>query len=1147
MGALHAPSHAQIDRNTNGFSDVWESAYGSNLSPSHDLDGDGFTNREEADAGTNPHNATDFPRSGVFTMTASDMAMVHFPSIPGVRYQIEASTNLLDWAPYGSPIIGNGDTVTTPFALREAYRPGGVSGTVWTGLTGYGITLIKDYATNATAPTPALTDMFTSLEVPQTEPNEEQFGIFVRGWLIAPATGDFTFWLASDDSSELWLSTNENPQLKTLIASVSGWTGFREWSKYPTQQSAPIALTAGRNYYFEVYQRESYGGDHLSVAWTRPGAPPETREIIAAPYLTSASGSLYDLAQAGGSLSFRLNVGHVDSDLDGLFDFEERLLGLNPENATSTPRQPDEPEAFRILDSANAITIGATTPRAYEATSSPGQFTIYRAGGIGPINVPFTLSGSATPGVDFTQPIGNIIFAPGQRTATLDITPLSDSLTETAETVVVTLTAGTNYLLGVPASSIITIDDAPDILYVALLRSVDGVTAGGSGVGAVRRAGNALSSAVNLSFNGLSSDETAAEIYLSSNGLSGITVCSLPVDQVGLHPWTFAPTNGLTSAQIVEALDRGEGWMRIRTVAFPDGELTGLLLRSPGWQTMPAPVDPPPAPTAPATSGDAARFLTQATFGPTTNDMAAMTTNQFAAWIDHQLALPATRHLPYVQFRRAELMARDGNDGWQQPRQMAWWQHALTAPDQLRQRMAWALSQILVVSQFGALDGEHEGIALYYDILIDGAFGNYRDLLEQITLSPMMGTYLSMMRNQKPDPATGHEPDENYAREIMQLFSIGLTEMHNDGSYKLSEEGMPLPTYTQSDIVGLAHIFTGWSAHYDPTNPPSWSPGNVADANDWFYWGWDSMRPMSFYPDKHDTLDRTIVGGHTIPAGTNGIDRLDQALDVLFHHPNTGPFVARQLIQKFITSNPSPGYIHRVASVFNNNGFGVRGDLAATIKAVLLDYEARSPSALNSISFGKPIEPVMRLTRMLRAFLPAAPFAASGDHRLFMEFQWSMTEQVPQYASSVFNFFQPGYRQPGRIARSGLFSPEFQIYAETTALRQANLHYSFINWGIWTSEPLTTNQNVVLTLNLQPLVDVLQSPGLTPAQSQTALIDYLNTWFLFGRMSTNLRSDLESFFASLPGWYGYTDVDQRMRARIALYLVLNSPEFLVQR
>ncbi len=1140
-------AHSQIDLNTNGVSDIWEASHGTDLDHGIDSDGDGFSNGEEARAGTDPHDGTSYPKSNLITVVADDHAFVVFPTIPGIHYQIEASTNLVTWLPYGKPVVGDGAVRTLDIAMRQSFSPGGVSASVWTGLTGYGVALIRNYATNA-AIQPHIRRTVSLLEYPQSSPNQEQFGTYITGWLVPPASGSYTFWIASDDSSELWLSTDASPAAKRLVASVDGWTGYREWTKYPSQQSASINLVSNRTYYFEVFHRESFGGDHLSVAWTRPDAAPGSRDIIGGSFVTPSPGSLYDFAQGGNPVSLRLSVQQVDSDNDGLLDYEEEVLGLNPAMTNSTPRQPDRSEALRIIGSENSITIGSTKPRAYESTGASGEFTVYRGGNINPVSVPFMISGSAIPETDFIQPPGTIAFHAGQRLATINIVPVYDGIIETAEVVTITLLPGTNYVLGSPATASVSIDDAPDVLYVAQMRVASGIPGGGgSGVGSVRRAGNALSSRINLSFNGLKSSEISAEIIVSSNGITGTVVETLPMDQVSRHPWNFAATNGMSREAILEALDAGYAWIRIRTAANPSGELIGQLIKSPGWQTMPVPVDPPPAPVSAGTIAEASRFLTQATFGPSSVDLAALTSSTFAAWIDNQQSLPPTYHLPYVQFRRAELYARDGSDGWQTPRQMAWWQHALTAPDQLRQRMAWALSQILVVSQFGALDGEHEGVTRYYDHLIENAFGNYRDLLEDVTLSPMMGIYLSMMRNQKPDPVTGHEPDENYAREIMQLFTIGLTEMHNDGSFRLDAEGMPIPTYTQNDIVGLAHIFTGWSAHYDTTNPPTWSNGSVAHPNDWFVWGWDSMRAMSFYGNRHDTLDRTIVGNVTIPASTNGVDRMRQALDTLFNHPNMGPFIARQLIQRFVTSNPGPGYIHRVASVFNDNGSGVRGDLGATIKAVLLDHDARSPTLLDSVSFGKPVEPVMRMTRMLRAFPPAAPFAANGDHRLFVEFQWSMPEQVPQYASSVFNFYQPGYRQPGLIARSGLSSPEFQIYAETTAMREANLHYSAINWGIWTSEPLTTNSNVTLQMDMSPLVAILQTPALTPAQAQGMLIDHLDALLLFGNMSSTLRGNLESFFASLPSWYNYTESNQSLRARVALYLVLNSPEFLTQR
>jgi hypothetical protein len=272
------------------------------------------------------------------------------------------------------------------------------------------------------------------------------------------------------------------------------------------------------------------------------------------------------------------------------------------------------------------------------------------------------------------------------------------------------------------------------------------------------------------------------------------------------------------------------------------------------------------------------------------------------------------------------------------------------------------------------------------------------------------------------------------------------------------------------------------------------------------------------------------------------------ALDAIFRHPNVGPFVARQLIQRLVTSNPSPGYIYRVASVFNDNRNGVRGDLAATVRAVLLDYEARSPAARDSTSFGKPAEPVLRMTRLFRGVPTPPPLQNQGDGRYFINFQWSLPEQAPLLAHSVFNFYQPGYRQPGRIARAGLLSPEFQIFSETTAIRQANQAYSAIHWGTWTSEPDGMGGNAIIQLDLDPLVAILDTPGLSDAEAQGALIDWLDQRLLFGAMSPELRSDIQAAFSRLPAWYGTNDpAHQRGRARLALYLILNSPEFFVQR
>ncbi|MCB1069518.1 MAG: DUF1800 family protein [Kiritimatiellae bacterium] len=1134
---------ARIDLATNHLSDVWEVAYGQGLAPEGDSDGDGFSNLEEAIAGTDPHDGTSYPRSS-FVTHQDNQILIRFDTIPGVQYQVELSPNLSDWFPASPTVSGSGHQQEISMSLEDTAIPTELTLSVWTGLTGYGVGVIQSYVATGSPP-PDFVREISLLNFPPTNPDEEQFGRYIGGWLIPPETGVYTFWLASDDGSELWLSTNSLDDHLSLAASVPGWTAYQQWDKYPEQQSLPLALSAGQRYAFSVYQRESYGGDHLSVAWTRPTAPPQSRDLIGWPYLTAIGQSLREL-DAGGTLAFRLTVREVDSDQDGVSDYEESMLGLNANLATTTPRQPDYDAALRILGSGSAVTIGASTPRAYEAGAQAGAWTVYRSGGIDPIRVSYTVSGTAQPGSDYLPLTGTVDVPAGTKAVHIPLEPLPDGVLEPAETVVVTLLPGTNYSLGTPASATVTLDDAEDVLYVAQLRPVTALLGGGSGIAAVRRTGNALGSVVSLSFGGLTSLQLGSDLLVSSNGIVGTTVLNLPSDQVASLAWTFDGTNGLTREDILNALDAEALWVRIRSEGQPGGELVGQLLRQPGWTVMPAPPTPPPAPTNADSRAEAARFLAQATFGPTMEDITALTSTTYAAWIDAQLALPPTLHLPFVQARRAELLAREGNDGWQGPRHEAWWQHAITAPDQLRQRMAFALSQILVISQFGALDSDHEGVTLYYDRLLALAFGNYRELIEEVTLSPMMGTYLSMMRNRKPDPVTGHEPDENYAREIMQLFTVGLTELHPDGSLRLDEEGLPIPTYSQEDTVGLAHIFTGWSAHYDPTNPPTWSNGSIADPDDWFQWGWDAMRPMSFYPNFHDTEDRVILGNTLIPAGTNGYDRLSQALDTLFNHPNLGPFLARQLIQRFVTSNPSPGYIHRVAAAFHDNGQGVRGDLGATLTALLLDPEARHPADQDTISNGKPMEPVLRLTRMLRAFTPNAPFAASGDDRLFLNFQYAIPEQAPLNAPSVFNFFQPVYRQPGAIARAGLYSPEFQIFAETTAIGQANLHYSIINWGLWIGEPEGTNDHVVLQLNLDRETALLDDPAYsTPAEAQAALLNHLDQLLLCGGMTSTLRADIQGAFDELPSWFGYTADRQRRRVQTALYLILNSPEFFV--
>jgi len=1143
LATLHGLHAQQIDDNGNGLSDVWEAAHGSTLLPDVDQDADGFTNLQEAACGTDPANSASYPFIREVRPGSPDLITNIWPTVAGIRYRTLVSADMIAWQPVGMPVAGTGSDVVQVLEMSATILTGDADFSKWN-LTG-GLSTLKQYAASG-SPAPGFTSKSSVLKVVQSAPDANSFGEYSRGWIVPTETGIHTFWIAGDDNCEFWLSTDDSPANKRLVASVDGWTSSGQWDRYLSQKSAEISLQAGVPYFFELFHKEYNGGDHVEVAWTRPGKPVGTRETIGSEHLSSSSSNLAEIAATAKRLFFRLEASQMDSDGDGVSDYEEMMLGLDPAISTTTPRLADLEAARRSLASPSTVNVGVATARGYEDNGQAAEFVVFRTGGIGPITVPFSISGSAVAGVDFAPLAGTVSFPAGARSVKIRVVPLVDSEIEPAESVSLTLSPGTGFVLGSPLEASVTIDDAPDVLHVARLRTAPGLSSGGSGTAAVRRDGNSLGSVVSLSFGGLGSEEVSAEIFHSLNGVGGPTVFTFPSDQVQGVEWDFSPAGGLSRGQILAALASGELWVRINTTGAGGAEIIGQLLATPAWQTPPV---IPPAPTAPAIATDireTARFLTQATFGPTESSLAALNGNLYAGWIDAQLALPPTLHRPGYIARRDQLLARDDDDGWQGPRIEIWWQRALTAPDQLRQRMAFALSQIFVISQFGALDGNHEEVTLYYDMLLENSFGNYRDLLENVTLSPVMGTYLSMIRNRKPDPLTGHEPDENYAREIMQLMSVGLSETHIDGSLKLDAVGMPVPTYTQDDTVGLAHIFTGWGPHYDPANPPQWDDGSTPSPGDWFRYGWDRKNPMTLYAPEHDTTERTILGGNVIPAGTDGRQRLEQALDVISNHPNVGPFMAKHLIQKFVTSNPSPGYIARVAAVFNDDGTGVRGNLGATLKAVLLDYEARDPAPRVSFSYGKSSEPLLRTARVFRAIPGILPRSEFSDPNYYFNTQYSLPEQAPLLSPSVFNFFQPGYSNPGQVARKGLLSPEFQIFGETNALRQANETFGAVHWGVWTREQDANGDNHIFRFDFTDLVAILNSPG-GQIVAQNLLLDHLNGRLLFGTMSAELRAEILAAYAALPGWFGTTTERQESRVEMALYLILNSPEFFVQR
>lgn len=504
---------------------------------------------------------------------------------------------------------------------------------------------------------------------------------------------------------------------------------------------------------------------------------------------------------------------------------------------------------------------------------------------------------------------------------------------------------------------------------------------------------------------------------------------------------------------------------------------------------------------------EAFRFLNQATFGATEAEAKRLIDMGAEAWIDEQLTQPASLQLPHLQSLPRPALLID----LQPDRMDIWFRNAISGKDQLRQRVAFALSEIMVVSQLSDLEDLPYSMADYYDMLARNAFGNYRDLIEDVTLHPSMGVYLSMLGNEKPDAALSIRPDENYARELMQLFSIGLVELNLDGSTVTDGLGVPVPTYDQAVIEGFSHVYTGWNF----AGAASFKLASPNDNN--------QTVPMQLYPDFHDTGEKLMLNGAIIPAGQTGKEDLAAALDNIFNHPNVGPFIAIRLIQRLVTSNPSPGYIERVASVFNDNGSGVRGDLGATVRAILLDDEARPDLAMDFD--GKVKEPLLRLTQIWRAF-----DARSASGRYPLSAASAIFGQGPLQSPSVFNFFSPFYAPSGEIRSAGMVAPALEIATEYQNTMVTN--FMFLQALALTSEVTDLEPDDVY-INIDDEMAV--------ADDTDSLIDLVTEKLLAGVISQTLRDEIARMVNLVP------ITESAYRVGQVIYFITTSPEFAYQK
>ncbi len=734
----------------------------------------------------------------------------------------------------------------------------------WNGVAG---TSVADIPVSAA---PTGTANLSSLETPTDF--GDNYGSRIRGYLTAPFSGNYYFWIAANNSAELWIANDDEPVNTFKRAWVTGGsTTPRTWNAQASQKSPWMALEQGKKYYFEVLHKAGTGaGDNLAVGWLLPGeAGTVPSEVVPgyalSPYVASTTNA------SVGTLYF-----------------------------TTLLQQPGSPVA-------NPKGVGKSTLRVFENANPPYAI--------------MTRSYENLTGVITSEHIHADPYLANSAQIVFDIDAPAT-----------------------PGDGLITVSSDPN--------------------------------------------------YQTNSAGDPIA-----------YKWTINAVGTLSRADLLEIIRQGKAYINLHTALNPNGEIRGNYALANGTRTFTAPPAPPAWTDDHTTDAGAVRFLTQATFGPNPAEIAALKAMpSYEAWINDQFTKPSTRQLPEVLAREQYNVFASFDDIVTFD---TWWKNAISAPDQLRQRIAFALSEIHVASAAGPLADNSRAISFYYDQFTDNAFGNFRTILQNTTLTPGMGRYLDMLKNDKPDISIGRSPNENYGREIMQLFSVGLYRMWPDGTLMLNSKDSPIDTYSQREIVGISHVFTGWDYGYDGAYRTS-----LGAATDW-------TRMMREVPVRHFTGQKRLLNNEVLPGLTNagGLfldpyathtstqynDTNYQALpavelsavhDQLFNHPNVGPFVCRQLIQRLVTSHPSRDYVYRVVQKFNDNGSGVRGDMQAVIKGILLDYEARSKDMYTTYtnnlggglfstnqaraSFGKQREPIMRVAAAARAFRPSS-FAGSYD------------------------------------------------------------------------------------------------------------------------------------------------------------------------
>ncbi|HEY4282731.1 MAG TPA: DUF1800 family protein [Chthoniobacterales bacterium] len=815
---------------------------------------------------------------------------------------------------------------------------------------------------------------------------------------------------------------------------------------------------------------------------------------------------------------------NLDSDGDGFSNLQESIAGTNPLNANSTPTQ--------------QLTInGATASVGW--TSVPGKKYIVQTNNT--LSAPewqpaATLIGTGT-AVMLDFPVSDLpqFF----RLQVQDLDTDTDGLTDSEELAIGfdPATAHTQRYDQTDFQRVSTSWNSPSTITVGVVDADMSERWPGKGVIAIRRSGGLKPVTVNFALGGTA---TLGSDYSAS--ATGSVLIPAGAREVWVE---FSPVADADDAESTETI----------TLTLQSGIGYSIGPISSGTVNLAnEPANGPPNLKA------AARFLLQAAFGPDQDsssdpddipeNVEAVMALGYAGWIDDQFTRPIGYIQPWVDWAAANANGIQLYGNW---KEFSWWARVMGAPklrpddandpitnpfpyDPLRQRVAFALSEILVASDRPEqLAVEQPGMANFYDLFEQYAFGNYRDLLQAVARHPVMGIYLSHLGNQKANPAANVFPDENFAREIMQLFSIGLWQLNPDGTRQPDGQGQPIPTYNNSDITELARVFTGLSF------------GNNVNFT---LYPRDFTVPMKGWDAYHDLGAKTLLNGLQLPAraaspgntGTATMADVTAAVDNLFNHQNVGPFIAYRLIQRLITSNPSPGYVGRVAAKFNDNGSNVRGDMKAVIKAVLLDDEARDPAMMSQPTWGKLREPLLACANLARAFNATSP----SEYYALDQFALANLED-PMNSPSVFNFFLPTHSPSGPLAQLGLAGPEFQIINAATAVSGANYFWNHIlsdlqYWG-------AGNANYAVRLNLNPELAMVTSGNISAdvpagALDPDPLIRHLDLVLTGGTLSPQqfqiIREAMLRIGTSSWQWH-------RERLRMAMYLITTSVDFNVLR